>query len=57
MSVLTQVHHGIKGMVYDENNNPISKAEISVAGITHDVTSGKTVGGLLVHKYISESIY
>lgn len=28
-------------MVYDENNNPIGNAEISVAGIHHDVTSGK----------------
>lgn len=36
-----QVHHGIKGMVYDENNNPISNVEISVAGVNHDVTSGK----------------
>lgn len=36
-----QVHHGVKGMVYDENNNPIGKAEISVAGINHDVTGGK----------------
>lgn len=36
-----QVHHGIKGMVYDENNNPIGNAEISVAGINHDVTSGE----------------
>lgn len=28
-------------MVYDENNNPIGNAEISVAGINHDVTSGE----------------
>lgn len=28
-------------MVYDENNNPIGSAEISVAGINHDVTSGE----------------
>lgn len=41
------MHHGIKGMVYDENNNPISNVEISVAGVNHDVTSGKE--GLLVN--------
>lgn len=28
-------------MVYDENNNHIANAEISVAGVNHDVTSGK----------------
>lgn len=39
--LLFQVHHGIKGMVNDENNNPIGNAEISVAGINHDVTSGE----------------
>ncbi|KAE8284059.1 Carboxypeptidase N catalytic chain [Larimichthys crocea] len=40
VSYLEQVHHGIKGMVYDENNNPIAKAEISVSGVNHDVTCG-----------------
>ncbi|KAM6963487.1 carboxypeptidase N catalytic chain isoform 2-T2 [Tautogolabrus adspersus] len=40
VSYLEQVHHGIKGMVYDENNNPVGNAEISVAGVNHDVTSG-----------------
>ncbi|KAF3853638.1 hypothetical protein F7725_014326 [Dissostichus mawsoni] len=40
VSYLEQVHHGIKGMVYDENNNPLGNAEISVAGANHDVTTG-----------------
>lgn len=35
------MHHGIKGMVYDENNNPVGNAEVAVAGINHDVTSGE----------------
>lgn len=38
--ICPQVNHGIKGMIYDENNNPISNAVISVAGINHDITSG-----------------
>lgn len=41
MCLFFQVHHGIKGMVYDENNNPIAKAEISVSGVNHDVTCGE----------------
>ncbi|XP_053524562.1 carboxypeptidase N catalytic chain isoform X3 [Artibeus jamaicensis] len=36
---LEQVHHGIKGMVLDENNNNVPEAVISVHGINHDVTS------------------
>lgn len=37
---LEEVHRGIKGMVLDENNNPLPQAVISVGGINHDVTSG-----------------
>ncbi|XP_062957668.1 carboxypeptidase N catalytic chain [Cynocephalus volans] len=37
---LEQVHHGIKGMVLDENYNVLAGAVISVEGINHDVTSG-----------------
>lgn len=40
----SQVHHGIKGMVYDENSNPVGNAEISVAGVNHDVTTGEEGG-------------
>ena len=28
-------------MVYDENSNPVGNAEISVAGVNHDVTTGE----------------
>ncbi|XP_077595860.1 carboxypeptidase N catalytic chain [Stigmatopora nigra] len=40
VSFVEEVHHGIKGMVLDDNNNPIKNAEISVSGVNHDVTSG-----------------
>lgn len=37
-------------MVYDENNNHIANAEISVAEVNHDVTSGKKgVGSVNYH--------
>ncbi|XP_043836992.1 carboxypeptidase N catalytic chain [Dromiciops gliroides] len=41
ISFLEEVHHGIKGMILDENNNGIAEAVISIDGIAHDVTSGK----------------
>lgn len=41
VSFFLQVHHGIKGMVLDENNNNVPEAVISVSGINHDVTSSR----------------
>ncbi|XP_069467617.1 carboxypeptidase N catalytic chain [Ambystoma mexicanum] len=41
IAYMEEVHHGIKGMVTDENNNGIANAVISVAGINHDITSGE----------------
>uniref|UniRef100_A0A8D2CV94 Carboxypeptidase N subunit 1 n=1 Tax=Sciurus vulgaris TaxID=55149 RepID=A0A8D2CV94_SCIVU len=38
---LEQVHHGIKGMVLDENHHNLTGAVISVSGINHDVTAGE----------------
>lgn len=38
-------------MVYDENNNPVTNVEISVAGVNHDVTSGKKSLGSVAHIY------
>ncbi|XP_043912870.1 carboxypeptidase N catalytic chain [Protopterus annectens] len=40
ISYLEEIHQGIKGMVYDENNNVIGGAVISVKEIHHDITSG-----------------
>ncbi|KAH0623854.1 hypothetical protein JD844_007023 [Phrynosoma platyrhinos] len=41
IAYIEEVHHGIKGMVTDDNNNKVAGAVISVEGIGHDITSGE----------------
>ncbi|XP_062832451.1 carboxypeptidase N catalytic chain isoform X1 [Anolis carolinensis] len=41
IAYIEEVHHGIKGMVTDEDNNKVAGAVISVEGIGHDVTAGE----------------
>ncbi|XP_044521695.1 carboxypeptidase N catalytic chain [Gracilinanus agilis] len=41
ISFIEEVHQGIKGVIFDENNNGVAGAVISIGGIAHDVTSGK----------------
>lgn len=41
IAYIEEVHHGIKGLITDENNNGIPNAVISVSGIKHDITSGE----------------